>query len=112
MNSSGNRIIVGSSYGEGKYYTADAKVLEYNEESNECEQVVNDRVTHVKMSADGNTVAAGRYLDVDRYFSGNPCCNIDVVIYNVRQVAGKLYWEKVATITSGPRYYFCCNKRT
>ncbi|GFH61843.1 hypothetical protein CTEN210_18319 [Chaetoceros tenuissimus] len=109
MNSSGNRIIVGYSDGSGRYYSGDAKVFEYSEEIYEWKQVANDLGggTHVKMSADGKTVAVGRHQDFEYLWSGpdGTCCNTYVKIYNIWEGDGELYWEKVATITSGPRYY-------
>ncbi|GFH52553.1 predicted protein [Chaetoceros tenuissimus] len=110
MNSSDNRIIVGYSDGSGRYYNGDAKVLEYNEELNEWKQVANDLGdgTHVKMSADGNTVAVGRHFDMAYFFSGGetPCCDTYVKVYSLTQRDGELHWEKAATINAGPRYYF------
>lgn len=111
MNSSGNRVIVGYSDGSGKYYSGNAEILEYNEELNEWEQVANELYggVNVKMSADGNTVAVGRSQDLEYFFSGgqSPCCDNYVKIYTISPGEdGELYWEKVATINSGPRYYF------
>ena len=107
MNSSGNRVIVGYSDSSGKYYSGNA---EYNEELNEWEQVANELYggINVKMSADGNTVAVGRHQDLEYFFSGgeSPCCDTYVKIYSLSQGDGELHWEKVATINSGPRYYF------